>query len=347
MKDLKDILGLSTEELANQLAFLGWQKYRIKQVQDWLWKHAVRSFDLMTNLSLKHREELASMYVINPIRIDKKQISSDGTIKFRFLLHDGYKIEAVLIPVHDDKRYTVCVSSQVGCSLTCSFCATGRMGLSRQLTAAEIFDQYVEVNKVCNEVYGRDLSNVVFMGMGEPLLNYKNVMRSIEHLTSNTGINLSQRRITISTAGIAKLIKRLADDGWKVNLALSLHAADDQKRQEIMPINEHNNLHNLTDALRYYSRITGNRISFEYIAFEHFNDYEKDAKNLIKLCSHYPVLVNIIEYNPVPGIEYEKSSEERLNTFAKFLLKAGVMTTVRKSRGKDIDAACGQLANRG
>ncbi|MBK7223930.1 MAG: 23S rRNA (adenine(2503)-C(2))-methyltransferase RlmN [Saprospiraceae bacterium] len=343
----KDILSFTSTDLSTQLASLGWEKYRIKQLNNWLWKHCVRDFNQMTNLSVKQREELTNLFTINSLREDKKQISNDGTIKFRYALHDDKKIESVLIPVADDKRFTVCVSSQVGCSLTCSFCATGKMGLARQLTAGEIFDQVVQVNKTCQDTYGKGLSNIVYMGMGEPLLNYKNVCNSISQLISSEGLNFSHNRITVSTAGIAKMIIKLAEDGYKVNLALSLHAADDAKRNEMMPINESNNLHSLMQALKYYQRITGNRISFEYIAFEHFNDTEKDAKNLVKLCSHFPVIVNIIEYNTVQGVDYMKSSEDRLNNFAKYLLKHGVMTTVRKSRGKDIDAACGQLANKG
>ena len=343
----KDILSYTSAELAPILSELGWEKYRIGQLNSWLWKHCVRDFESMSNLSVKHREQLSSLFRINKLTEDKKQISNDGTVKFRYALHDDKKIESVLIPVSDDKRFTACVSSQVGCSLTCAFCATGKMGLTRQLAAGEIFDQVVEVNKFCEETYDQKLSNIVFMGMGEPLLNYKNVCSSIAQLTSKDGLNFSHKRITISTAGIAKMIVKLAEDGWKVNLALSLHAADDAKRNEMMPINESNNLHSLMQALKFYHRMTGNRISFEYIAFEHFNDYEKDAKNLVKLCSHFPVIVNIIEYNPVESVDYVKSSEDRLNTFAKYLLKHGVMTTVRKSRGKDIDAACGQLANKG
>ncbi|HRI00354.1 MAG TPA: 23S rRNA (adenine(2503)-C(2))-methyltransferase RlmN [Saprospiraceae bacterium] len=345
VKGVQDILSLSQEELGKQLLEQGWKKFKSTQVYDWLWKHGVRNFDNMSNLSLEHREFLKQHYSINPISQDVIQHSVDGTKKMRFTLHDGHKIESVLIPAEEDNRYTLCVSSQAGCSLTCSFCATGRMGLLRQLTASEIFDQYIEVNKLCLQSYEKPISNIVYMGMGEPLLNYKNVTQSITKLLSNTGPNLSQRRITLSTAGIAKMIKKLADDGFKVNLALSLHAADDQKRNEIMPINQHNNLHALMEALKYYYKATGQRISYEYIAFEHFNDGDQDAKNLIRLCSHFPVLVNIIEYNPVRGLDYVKSSDDRINRFAKLLLKSGVMTTVRKSRGKDIDAACGQLAN--
>ncbi|NOT36839.1 MAG: 23S rRNA (adenine(2503)-C(2))-methyltransferase RlmN [Saprospiraceae bacterium] len=346
MRNTTDILSLTDEQLSESLISLGFQKYRAKQVSDWLWKHAVRSFDLMTNLSKENRQLLSEKFFIPAITLDTHQISMDGTVKFRFKLHDGKMIESVLIPVDEKDRYTVCVSSQAGCSLTCSFCATGKMGLLRQLTASEIFDQYVLVNQYCLERYEKKLSNIVFMGMGEPLLNYKNVLHSISRLTSDKGPNLSSRRITISTAGISKMIKKLADDNKGINLALSLHAANDEKRVEMMPINESNNLSSLMDALTYYSKNSSGKISYEYIAFEHFNDTAADAKNLIRLCSRFHVTVNIIEYNPVKGVEYEKSSEDRINSFAKQVRDHGIMITVRKSRGKDIDAACGQLANK-
>ena len=340
----KDILTLSSDELKLRLSELGFEKYRFKQIEDWLWKHAVRSFEEMTNLSLERRQLLEEHFTIHKLITDKIQRSSDGTIKFRFLLHDGQKIESVLIPVDDKNRFTVCVSSQAGCSLTCTFCATGRMGLIRQLTTAEIFDQYIEVNKIALETYGQALTNVVYMGMGEPLLNYKNVLQSVRRLISSSGPNLSFRRITISTAGIAKMIYKLADENIKLNLALSLHASNDEKRSEMMPINDSNNLYSLMGALKYFHQKTGNRISYEYIAFEHYNDYIEDAKNLVKLCSQFPVMVNIIEYNSVKGIDYIKSTSDRIDEFAKWVSARGIMITVRKSRGKDIDAACGQLA---
>jgi 23S rRNA (adenine2503-C2)-methyltransferase len=339
----KDILATDPEVLRDHLLQLGFEKYRIAQLMDWLWVKGIRDFDKMSNLSKTQRSLLTEEYFIPAIRLDKSQKSTDGTIKFRFELHDGLKIESVLIPVFDEDRYTVCVSSQAGCSLTCSFCATGRMGLLRQLSASEIFDQYMEVNKTCKEVYKHELTNIVFMGMGEPLLNYKNVVQAIRQISVSQ--NFSPRRITVSTAGIAKMIRKLADEDLGVNLALSLHAANDEKRKEMMPINESNNLAALIDALRYYHRKTGNKVSYEYIAFEHYNDTDQDAKNLVKLSSHFPVMVNIIEYNPVPGMDYAKSSEDRLDHFAKTIRRHGVMITVRRSRGKDIDAACGQLAN--
>lgn len=341
-----DILSLADQELQTELFSLGFEKYRSKQIREWLWKHAVRSFELMSNLSKEHRTKLSDYFYIPTIELDKKQTSNDGTVKFRFKLYDGKLIESVLIPVEDKERYTVCVSSQAGCSLTCSFCATGKMGLLRQLSVSEIFDQYILVNEECKSRYGKNLSNIVFMGMGEPLLNYKNVLGSIQRLSSEDGPNLSSKRITISTAGISKIIKKLADDNPNVNLALSLHAANDEKRSEMMPINETNSISSLMESLKYFSKHSTGKISFEYIAFEHFNDYASDAKNLVKLCSHFPVIVNVIEFNPVTGVDYEKSSEERINAFARMVRDSGVMITIRRSRGKDIDAACGQLANR-
>ena len=300
----------------------------------------------MTNLSKTLRERLSEEFSFPVMEVDQVQRSSDGTIKSRFRLHDGHLIEAVLIPVPADDRYTVCVSSQVGCSLSCTFCATGRMKRARNLTAAEIFDQVWLVNEQCQETYGRGLTNIVYMGMGEPLLAYQPVMESIERITSEKGLGWSARRITVSTAGIAKAIRRLADDASKVNLALSLHAADDEKRNEIMPINESNNLAVLMDALDYYYRTTRNRISYEYIAFQDFNDSIEDAKKLAKLCKRFPVRINIIEYNPIDNAPFRKATEHRIDDFAAYLRNQGIMVTVRRSRGKDIDAACGQLANK-
>lgn len=340
-----DILSMKPEELHQKLVGMGWQNFRAKQLDEWLWRHAVRDFSEMTNLSKRQREELDGNFFIPALKLSRTQKSADGTMKFSFKLHDAYSIESVLIPVSEDRRYTLCVSSQAGCSLSCKFCATGQMGLLRQLTASEIFDQYMMVNKICKETYGQALTNIVYMGMGEPLLNYRNVLASINRLTSPKYVGMSSRRITLSTAGIEKMIRKLADDDVKVNLALSLHAADDEKRSAMMAINDSNNLKALKEAIAYFYKKTNGRISFEYIAFDGFNDHIADAKNLVRLCSHFPVRVNIIEYNPVSGLEFVKSSEEKLNDFAKEIRKHGIMVTVRRSRGKDIDAACGQLAN--
>jgi 23S rRNA (adenine2503-C2)-methyltransferase len=341
-----DVRKITQPELEEIFKGMGEPKFRAKQVYEWLWKKGAHSFEEMTNLSKNLRSKLEDGFSINAIQEDKVQFSTDGTIKTRYRLHDGHLIESVLIPVPVDKRFTVCVSSQVGCSLTCSFCATGRMKRVRNLDASEIFDQVWMVNEQSIEHFGHPLTNIVYMGMGEPLLAYKNVMESIDLITSDKGLNMSAKRITISTAGIAKMIKRMADDNSKVNLALSLHAADDEKRNRIMPINEQNNLATLMDAMEYYYRQTRNRISYEYITFQGFNDQIEDAKKLVKLCKRFPVRVNIIEYNPIDGASFVKSSEDQIDEFAKYLRDHEVMVTVRRSRGKDIDAACGQLANK-
>ena len=341
-----DIRQFTREELTSTLKELGEPSYRADQIWKWLWNEGTAEFDQMTNLSKKLREKLSGNFSIPKAKVFKVQNSNDGTIKSVFELHDGAIIEAVLIPVPKDRRFTLCVSCQVGCSLSCSFCATGKMKRVRNLTAGEIVDQFFEVNKQSLETFGHPLTNIVYMGMGEPLLNYKEVMRSIHFISHPEGINMSPRRITVSTAGIAKMIKKLADDEVRFNLALSLHAANDEKRNEIMAINEQNDLSSLMEALRYFYKKTGNRISYEYIAFQNFNDHPEDARELIKLCKHFPVRVNIIEYNPVEGLDFIKSDEDRLDKFAAILANNDVRVTVRRSRGKDIDAACGQLANK-
>ncbi|MEN0005022.1 MAG: 23S rRNA (adenine(2503)-C(2))-methyltransferase RlmN [Bacteroidota bacterium] len=342
----KDIRKMSLPELEELFVGMGEKKFRAKQVYEWLWKKSARSFEAMSNLSKSLRQYLEENFVINAITLDKMQRSLDGTIKSRFRLFDGHLIESVLIPVPSDRRFTVCVSSQVGCSLSCKFCATGKMDRLRNLDPAEIYDQVVLVNEQALQHFDHPLTNIVYMGMGEPLLAYKNVLQSVEHITSPQGLGMSPKRITVSTAGIAKMIKRLADDQVKFNLALSLHAADDAKRNEIMPINEQNNLEVLMDSLRYFYQNTRNRISYEYITFQHFNDSLEDAKNLVKLCKDFPVRVNIIEYNPIEGVTFTKSSEDQIDRFAQYLSDRRVTVTLRRSRGKDIDAACGQLANK-
>jgi 23S rRNA (adenine2503-C2)-methyltransferase len=344
MTERQDIRACSLADIETLFTAWGEPRFRAKQLYEWLWSKCVTDFDAMSNLSKDLRTRLKEQFTLHPLFEDKTQHSADGTVKSRWLTHDGHRIESVLIPVPDDERFTVC-----GCSLTCAFCATGRMGRKRNLTAAEIFDQVVGVNRQSLESFGRPLTNVVYMGMGEPLLTYANTMESIERLTAPApvGLGMGARRITVSTAGIAKMIRKLADDGYRSNLALSLHAADDRKRNEIMPINESNNLTALMEALEYFYMKTKNRISYEYITFDGFNDSLEDAAKLVQLCRRkFPVRVNIIEYNPIEGLQFEKSDENRLNTFAAYLAKEGVTVTVRRSRGKDIDAACGQLANK-
>ncbi len=342
-----DIRKLAKEDLDQYFVDRTLPKYRADQVWQWLWKKQKFSFSDMRNIPKAIIEQLESDFQINPIDVDKKQVSIDGTIKNRIQLHDGHLVESVLIPVEDMSRYTACVSSQVGCSLSCKFCATGKMKLQRNLEASEIFDQVALLNQQCIENYDKPLSNIVYMGMGEPLLNYKNVLKSIHYITNDIGLGMSPKRITVSTVGIAKMIKRMADEGVKFNLALSLHAADDHKRSQIMPINDQNNLSSLMESIKYFYEVSKNRVSFEYISFKGFNDTSKDAMNLIELCKNFPVKVNIIEYNPIDGVDFERSSSVSIDQFAQLLREHKIMVTVRKSRGMDIDAACGQLANKG
>lgn len=342
----RDLRELAPAELGAWLEAQGEKRFRAKQIREWLWRHGATSIAEMTSLSKGLRARLAEDFDVRPLREDLRQVSDDGTVKLRLRTHDGHLLEAVLIPVARDDRYTVCVSSQIGCSLTCSFCATGRMARARNLTAGEIVDQVRMVGALCEATYGKPLTNVVYMGMGEPLLAYAPVLRSIELITSPEGLGMSPRRITISTAGIAKAIRRLADDGAKVNLALSLHAADDEKRSAIMPINDANNLAVLMDALDDFYQRTRNRVSYEYIALRDFNDSVDDARRLARLCRRFPVRVNVIEYNPTGDGRFGRSDPQAVDRFARTLRDEGVMVTVRRSRGRDIDAACGQLANK-
>jgi len=316
--------------------------FRAKQVYEWLWKKSCVSFDEMSNISKELRAKLDEGFTINNVKIHNSQFSADKTIKNSFILHDNHLIEGVLIPAPE--RMTACVSSQVGCSLTCKFCATGYMERKRNLNPDEIYDQVVLIHNQAVENYGIPLTNIVYMGMGEPLLNYANVMASIEKITSEEGLNMAPKRITVSTAGIAKMIRKLGDDGVKFNLALSLHAANDEKRNTIMPINEQNSLKALADALKYFYAKTKNQVTYEYIVFDDFNDNIEDAAELAKFCKHIPCKVNIIEYNPISFASYLNADVDKIEAFADYLRKQGIITNVRRSRGKDIDAACGQLA---
>ncbi|MBW4891163.1 23S rRNA (adenine(2503)-C(2))-methyltransferase RlmN [Mucilaginibacter sp. HMF5004] len=341
-KNKTDIRSLNLETLQKQFIELGEKSFRAKQVYEWLWKKSCFSFDEMSNLSKELRQKLDELFIINNVKVNTSQYSSDKTIKNSFVLHDGHLIEGVLIPADD--RMTACVSSQVGCSLTCKFCATGYMERKRNLNPDEIYDQVVLIDQQARKNYNHNLTNIVYMGMGEPLLNYANVLKSIERITAEDGLNMAAKRITVSTAGIAKMIKKLGDDGVKFNLALSLHAANDEKRNEIMPINEQNTLKALAEALKYYFAKTKNPVTYEYIVFNDFNDELQDAAELAKFCKHVPCKVNIIEYNPISFASYLNADVDKIEAFADYLRKQGITTNVRRSRGKDIDAACGQLA---
>src|SRR5687768_7474367 len=341
----KNIRHLSLTELEQYFEALNEKKFRAKQVYEWLWQKHAHTFEAMTNLSKELRSKLADNFSLPALVIDASQYSADGTVKSRFKTHDGHLVEGVLIPT--ESRNTACVSSQIGCSLSCRFCATGYMERKRNLDFDEIYDEVVLINQQTEKIYGKKLSNIVFMGMGEPLLNYKNVLKAIDKITSPDGLAMSPRRITVSTAGVAKMIRQLGDDKVRFNLALSLHAPNDQKRNEIMPINESNNIKALIEALNYFYQQTGNEITLEYILFKDLNDSVKDADELIKIFRQIPAdLVNIIEYNAIDAATFQKPEQEKVERFMNHLSKNRVNATLRRSRGKDIDAACGQLANK-
>jgi 23S rRNA (adenine2503-C2)-methyltransferase len=340
-----NIRHLTLPDLEKYFEQMGEKKFRAKQVYEWIWQKSAPSFEGMTNLSKDLRFKLKEHFSFPALQIETTQYSADGTIKSRFTTADGHLVEGVLIPT--ESRHTACVSSQIGCSLSCKFCATGYMERKRNLDYDEIYDEVVLINQQAERVYNKKLSNIVFMGMGEPLLNYKNVLKAVEKITSTDGLGMSPRRITVSTAGVAKMIKQLGDDKVRFNLALSLHAAGDLKRNEIMPINESNNIKALIEALNYFYKETGNEITLEYILFQNFNDSLKDADELIKIYRQVPAdLVNIIEYNPIDAAKFQKPDEETVEKFINHLSKARVNARLRRSRGKDIDAACGQLANK-
>lgn len=340
----RDIRSLTLPELEAWFIEAGEKPYRAKQVYAWLWKRTAHSFDAMTDLGKTLRDKLSGAFFIQPSQADTFQKSSDRTIKTAFRLHDGPVVEGVLIPT--SSRMTACISSQAGCSLQCKFCATGKLKLLRNLSAGEIFDQVSFIKQQSESEYGVPLSNIVYMGMGEPLLNYTQVLRSIEMVTSPEGLGMSPQRITVSTAGIAKMIRKLGDDKVKFNLALSLHAATDEKRSRIMPINESNNLDELAGALQYFYRQTGTRPTLEYILFNAFNDSAEDAKALEVFAKRMPSKINIIEYNPIDDGEFQRATDSQTKWFCGYLESKGLIVNVRRSRGRDIDAACGQLANK-
>jgi 23S rRNA (adenine2503-C2)-methyltransferase len=345
MSSKTDVRSLTLSELEQAVKNLSEPAFRGRQIYEWLWKKGARDFASMTNLSLPLREKLQAHFSLLPVRIHTKQVSRDGTVKCSFELHDGNLIEGVLIPT--ETRVTACVSSQVGCSLDCKFCATGYLKRQRNLEAGEIYDQVWLLNELAQEHYGKGLDNIVYMGMGEPLLNYANMWRSVELITGEDGLNMSPQRITISTAGIAKMIEKMADDGAKFNLALSLHAANDEKRTAIMPINASNNLDMLAEALQHWYRTTGTRPTLEYTVIEGVNDDITEMQELIRFARRFPCKINLIEYNPIGELApFMPTQGQKLYRFADGLTAAKLIVNVRRSRGKDIDAACGQLANK-
>ena len=344
LEDKINIRNLSIAEITSQLKDANFPAFRAKQIFEWLWKKNVGSFQQMGNLGKDIILFLEEKYYIDFLTLKDQQVSKDKTIKCAFSIADNKIIEGVLIPTN--KRTTACISSQIGCSLACKFCATGRLKLMRNLSAGEMVDQVVYLRDQAQKLYGKSLSNIVYMGMGEPLLNYSNVLRSIELLTAEEGMGISPKRITVSTAGIAKMIRKLGEDKVKFNLALSLHAANDIKRSFIMDINDSNNLESLSEALVYFHEATGTRVTFEYIIFKDLNDSIEDARELAVFAKAVPCKINIIEYNPIDDGDFLQADTEKVSAFAAYLESKNIIVNIRRSRGKDIDAACGQLANK-
>ncbi|WP_289024177.1 23S rRNA (adenine(2503)-C(2))-methyltransferase RlmN [uncultured Salegentibacter sp.] len=340
----KDIRALTKAQLQEFFVANGDKSFRGSQVYEWLWSKGAHSFEAMTNISKATRKMLDQNFVINHIRVDRMQRSSDGTIKNAVKLHDQLTVESVLIPTAT--RTTACVSSQVGCSLDCQFCATARLKRMRNLNPDEIYDQVVAIDNESRLYFDRPLSNIVFMGMGEPLMNYKNVMKAVEKITSPEGLGMSPKRITISTSGVPKIIKKLADDEAKIKLAVSLHAATDEIRTKIMPFNETFPLNDLRESLEYWYSKTKSRITYEYIVWKDINDTRKDAEALVRFCNYVQCKVNLIEYNPIDDGSFQQASSKATDMYQEILERNGITVTVRRSRGKDIDAACGQLANK-
>ncbi|WP_396590543.1 23S rRNA (adenine(2503)-C(2))-methyltransferase RlmN [Allomuricauda sp. R78024] len=340
----KDIRALTKEQLRDFFVKEGDKAFRGNQVYEWLWQKSAHSFEAMTNISKETRNMLEANFVINHIKVDQMQRSSDGTIKNAVRLHDDLVVESVLIPTAT--RTTACVSSQVGCSLDCRFCATSRLKRMRNLNPDEIYDQIVAIDNESRLYFDRPLSNIVFMGMGEPLMNYNNVLKAIEKITSPEGLGMSPKRIIVSTSGVPKIIKKMADEEVKFGLAVSLHSAIDEVRTSIMPFNATFPLKDLREALQYWYGKTKNRITYEYVVWEGINDTLEAANALVKFCKFAPSKVNLIEYNPIDDGEFQQASNAAVEMYQNTLEKNGITVTVRRSRGKDIDAACGQLANK-
>ena len=339
-----DIRGLSEDQIIEFFEKKGFDPYRGRQVYEWIWRKSCYSFDEMTNISKDLRDVLDNHFVINHIQVDKIQKSFDGTIKNAVKLHDDHTVESVLIPTDD--RTTACVSSQVGCSLDCKFCATSKLKRMRNLNPDEIYDQVVTINDQSLKYFNRPLSNIVYMGMGEPLMNYNNLIKSIEKISSDKGLNMSQKRIVVSTSGIPKMIKKLADENLKVNLALSLHSAIEETRNKIMPFSKKFSLEEIKNSLIYWYSKTKRKITFEYIVWKDINDSIEHIIALVNYCKSIPSKVNLIEYNSIGDQNFESANQNIINLYKDMLEKNRITVTVRRSRGKDIDAACGQLANK-
>lgn len=344
MEDKKDIRALTKDQLRDFFVAQGEKAFRGNQVYEWLWTKGAHSFEAMTNIAKETRALLEIHFVINHIQVDQMQRSADGTVKNAVRLHDGLVVESVLIPTQT--RTTACVSSQVGCSLDCNFCATAQLKRMRNLQPDEIYDQVLAIDRESRLYFNHPLSNIVFMGMGEPLMNYPNVMKAIEKITSSEGLGMSPKRITVSTSGIPKMIKKMADDAVKFKLAVSLHSAIESTRNTIMPFTTNFPLTDLRESLEYWYNKTKSKVTYEYVVWKGINDNREAIEALVKFCKYVPCKVNLIEYNPIDDGVFQQATEEAIQAYITALEKNDIVVKVRRSRGKDIDAACGQLANK-
>jgi 23S rRNA (adenine2503-C2)-methyltransferase len=340
---MQDIRDLDREQLLSFLKSNQEPAFRAKQILEWLWKKNVSCFEDMRNIPTSLQKKLADNFHLTKLQVVAEQKSIDKTLKYKLKLHDDNCIEMVLIP--SGKRVTVCVSTQVGCALKCAFCATGTMGFVRNLSVYEMYEQVFLANELAKEKYNNKISNIVLMGMGEPLLNLDNVCQAVSWITESKGLGMSPSRITLSTAGIKEKIKDLADKNLGINFALSLHAANQSKRRQLMPVAENYSLSELSKDIVYYHTKTKQRISIEYLLLADVNDSLNDARDLALFCKSFPVKINIIEYNSHTNTPFRPASKERLEEFVNFLTSRNIIVQVRNSRGKDIDAACGQLGN--
>ena len=363
VSELSDLRSLTDEELCDILTGWGHKKYRSKQLLDWIYKKRVRSFDQMTDLSQELRAQLLKAFKMHSLECSQEQVSKDGTVKFLWRLNDGELIESVLIPAslgQDGKRsnrHTLCVSTQVGCAYGCRFCASGIMGYRRNLEVFEIVDQVLSVerwkiNKLqeSNEYTNHELSNgqtlvnnLVIMGMGEPLANYLNLTKALKILNAPWGLNIGARKITVSTSGLVPEIRKLAEEPQQYHLAISLHGATDDVRSKIMPVNRKYPLAQLIDACEAYQKAKGRMIWVEYILIDQVNTGLEQVDALVSLAKRLQCKVNLIPYNPVDGLEWKRPSDKTIAEFRDSLHHNGVRVTVRMEKGKDIDAACGQL----
>ena len=334
---MKNIKEYNLSDLQNEILTLGEKKYRAEQIFKWIYIDKVKEFDEMTNLSMELREKLKQEYTMCNFKILKKQESSDGTKKYLFDVLDGNAIETVLMEYHHGK--TICVSSQIGCKMGCKFCASTGIKFIRSLTAGEIVEQILAVE----QDIGDKISNVVFMGIGEPFDNYDNVMKAIQIINNQKGLNIGARHISISTSGLVPMIYKFADEELQCTLSISLHATTDEKRSKMMPINNRYNIKELMEACKYYINKTNKRISFEYALAKDNNDNLEDAKELVKLLKGMLCHVNLIPINKIENGEYVKSSNENIIKFRDYLNEKGIVATIRRELGSDIDAACGQL----